>query len=161
MLIKPNEILDKTREIVMETFEKSDEDVNDGMDIALCSINTESKKLNFSGANNGLYIVRKGEVTQIKPDKQPIGNYKDAKPFTNHEYDLEKGDVIYAFSDGYPDQFGGPKGKKFMYKPFRSLLLDIHQKPMDDQHTILLQAFEDWRGNLEQIDDVCVIGVRI
>ena len=161
MLVKPNEILDKTREIVMETFEKSDEDVNDGMDIALCSINTESKKLNFSGANNGLYIVRNNEVTQIKPDKQPIGNYKDAKPFTNHEYDLEKGDVIYAFSDGYPDQFGGPKGKKFMYKPFRSLLLDIHQKPMDEQHSILLQAFEDWRGDLEQIDDVCVIGVRI
>ncbi len=161
MLVKPNEILDKTREIVMETFEKSDEDVNDGMDIALCSINTESKKLNFSGANNGLYLVRNNEVTQLKPDKQPIGNYKDAKPFTNHELNLEKGDVIYAFSDGYPDQFGGPKGKKFMYKPFRNLLLEIHQQPMDEQHNILLKAFEDWRGDLEQIDDVCVIGVRI
>jgi len=161
MLIKPNEILDKTREIVLETFEKSDEDVNDGMDIALCSINTESKKLNFAGANNGLYLIRNNEVTQIKPDKQPIGNYKDAKPFTNHEMDLQKGDVIYAFSDGYPDQFGGPKGKKFMYKPFRNLLLDIHQKPMDDQHNILMNAFEEWRGELEQIDDVCVIGVRI
>lgn len=161
MLVKPSEILDKTREIVMETFENSDEDVNDGMDIALCSINTESKKLNFAGANNGLYLVRNNEVTQVKPDKQPIGNYKDAKPFTNHEFDLEKGDVIYTFSDGYPDQFGGPKGKKFMYKPFRNLLLDIHQKPMSDQHQILHKAFEDWRGNLEQIDDVCVIGVRI
>lgn len=161
MLIKPNEILDKTREIVLETFEKSDEDVNDGMDIALCSINTESKKLNFAGANNGLYLIRNNEVTQIKPDKQPIGNYKDAKPFTNHEMDLQKGDVIYAFSDGYPDQFGGPKGKKFMYKPFRNLLLEIHKEPMDKQHNILLEAFEKWRGELEQIDDVCVIGVRI
>ncbi len=161
MLVKPNEILDKTREIVLETFEKSDEDVNDGMDIALCSINTESKKLCFAGANNGLYIVRDGEIIEIKPDKQPIGNYKDAKPFTLHEHDLKTGDVIYTFSDGYPDQFGGPKGKKFMYKNFRNLLLDIHKKPMEQQHKLLQQAFEDWKGGIEQIDDVCVIGVRI
>ncbi|MCB0400874.1 MAG: DUF4154 domain-containing protein [Flavobacteriales bacterium] len=161
MLVKPNEILDKTREIVMETFEKSDEDVNDGMDIALCSINTESKKLHFSGANNGMYLIRNGELTEIKPDKQPIGNYRDHKPFTLHEHDLQKGDVIYTFSDGYPDQFGGPKGKKFMYKNFKELLLEIHQKPMDEQHHLLVKAFEDWKGGIEQIDDVCVIGVRI
>lgn len=161
MLVKPNEILDKTREIVLETFEKSDEDVNDGMDIALCSINTESKKMSFAGANNGLYLVRDGELTQIKPDKQPIGNYKDSKPFTLHEMDLKEGDVIYTFSDGYPDQFGGPKGKKFMYKNFRNLLIDIHQKPMEEQHNLLLKAFEDWKGGIEQIDDVCIIGVRV
>jgi len=161
MLVKPNEILDKTREIVLETFEKSDEDVNDGMDIALCSINTENKKLSYSGANNGLYLIRDGELTQVKPDKQPIGNYQDAKPFTLHEFDLKKGDVLYTFSDGYPDQFGGPKGKKFMYKNFRNLLLDIHQKPMNEQHSVLVKAFEEWRGAHQQIDDVCVIGVRI
>ena len=161
MLVQPNEILDKTREIVMETFEKSDEDVNDGMDIALCSINTETKKLCFSGANNGLYMIRDGELTEVKPDKQPIGNYQDAQPFTHHEFDLKKGDVIYTFSDGYPDQFGGPKGKKFMYKSFRNLLTEIHTKPMDEQHNILIQTFNDWKGNIEQIDDVCVIGVRI
>ena len=160
-LIEPNEILDKTREIVLETFEKSYEDVRDGMDIALCTINSETKKLSFSGANNGLYFIRNGELTQIKPDKQPIGKYDDAKPFTKHELDLEKGDVLYTFSDGYADQFGGPKGKKFMYKPFRELLLSIHQKPMDEQHDILMKAFEDWRGSMEQVDDVCVIGVRI
>ncbi len=161
MLVKPSDILDKTREIVMETFEKSAEDVNDGMDIALCSINTESNKLNFSGANNGLYVVRDGDIIEIKPDKQPIGNYKDAKPFTNHEMSLQKGDVIYAFTDGFPDQFGGPKGKKFMYKPFRNMLIDIHQNPMDQQHETLVKAFSDWKGDIEQIDDVCVIGVRI
>jgi len=161
MLVKPSDILDKTREIVLETFEKSDEDVNDGMDIALCSINLESKKLNFSGANNGLYLIRDGEITEIKPDKQPIGKYKDAKPFTNHEMDLKKGDVIYTFSDGFPDQFGGPKGKKFMYKPFRNMLIDIHQKPMDDQHDDLMEAFNNWKGEIDQIDDVCIIGVRI
>ena len=160
-LIEPDEILNKTREIVLETFEKSDEDVRDGMDIALCTINSETNKLSFSGANNGLYFIRNGEITQIKPDKQPIGKYDDAKPFTKHEIDLEKGDVIYTFSDGYADQFGGPKGKKFMYKPFRELLLSIHKKPMDDQHNILMDTFEAWRGSMEQIDDVCVIGVRI
>ena len=74
---------------------------------------------------------------------------------------LEKGDVIYALTDGYPDQFGGPKGKKFMYKPFRNMLLEIHQTPMDEQHKALLKAFNDWKSDIEQIDDVCVIGVRI
>ncbi len=161
MLIEPDEILNKTRDIVVETFEKSDEDVRDGMDVALCTINTESKKLSFSGANNGLYFIRNGELLQIKPDKQPIGKYDDSKPFTKHEMDLEKGDVIYTFSDGYADQFGGPKGKKFMYRPFRELLLSIHTKPMSEQHDLLMNAFEEWRGKMEQIDDVCVIGVRI
>ncbi len=161
MLTEPDEILNKTREIVVETFEKSDEDVRDGMDIALVTINTESNKLNFAGANNGLYYIRNGELFQIKPDKQPIGKYEDAKPFTKHTLDLEKGDIIYTFSDGYADQFGGPKGKKFMYKPFRELLLSIHKKPMNEQHDLLMSAFEDWRGSMEQIDDVCVIGVRI
>ncbi|PCJ23037.1 MAG: hypothetical protein COA97_12405 [Flavobacteriales bacterium] len=161
MLVEPDEILNKTREIVVETFEKSDEDVRDGMDIALVTINTESNKLSFSGANSGLYFIRNGELTQIKPDKQPIGKYEDSKPFTKHTIDLEKGDVIYTFSDGYADQFGGPKGKKFMYRPFRELLLDIHEKPMVDQHDLLLSAFEDWKGDMDQVDDVCIIGVRI
>ncbi|PCJ00167.1 MAG: hypothetical protein COB15_03265 [Flavobacteriales bacterium] len=161
MLVEPHEILDKTREIVLETFEQSAEQVHDGMDIALCTINTETNKLNFAGANNGLYFIRNGELTQIKPDKQPIGKFDDAKPFTKHSINLEKGDVIYTFSDGYADQFGGPKGKKFMYKPFRELLLSIHQKPMDEQHHLLKNSFDDWKGPMEQIDDVCVIGVRI
>ena len=160
-LIEPHHILDKTREIVVETFELGKEDVRDGMDIALCTINHKTNKLVFSGANNGLYFIRDGELTQYKPDKQPIGKYDDAKPFTKQEIDLEKGDVIYTFSDGYADQFGGVKGKKYMYKKFRDILLEIHQKPMKDQHDILVDSFENWRGDLEQVDDVCVIGVRI
>ena len=160
-LIEPSKILDKTRDIVVETFEKGHEDVRDGMDIALCTINKKTKKLFFSGANNGLYFIRNGELTQYKPDKQPIGKYDDAKPFTQHEIDLEKGDVIYTFSDGYPDQFGGEKGKKYMYKKFRDLLLSIHHKPMEEQHQLLVDSFENWRGNLEQVDDVCIIGVKI
>jgi len=161
MLVEPDEILNKTRELVIETFEKSDNEVKDGMDIALCTINTESNKLSFAGANNGLYFIRNGELTEIKPDKQPIGKYIDAKPFTKHVMNLEKGDVIYTFSDGYADQFGGPKGKKFMYKPFREMLLSIHEKPMEEQHELLSDSFKKWRGEIEQIDDVCIIGVRI
>ena len=79
----------------------------------------------IAGANNGLYLIRNHELIQVKPDKQPIGNYQDQKPFTLHEYDLDKGDVIYLFSDGYPDQFGGPKGKKFMYSKFRKLIFNL------------------------------------
>ncbi len=160
-LIEPQKILDKTRDIVVETFEQGEEDVRDGMDIALCTVNHKTKKLIFSGANNGLYLIRNGELIQYKPDKQPIGKYDDAKPFTKQEIDLEKGDVIYTFSDGYADQFGGVKGKKYMYKRFRELLIDIHQKPMKDQHQLLVDSFQNWRGDLEQVDDVCVIGVRV
>ncbi|MCB0402290.1 MAG: DUF4154 domain-containing protein [Flavobacteriales bacterium] len=161
MLTRPHEILDKTREIVLETFEKSSEDVNDGMDIALSSIDFKHHKLCFAGANNGLCLVRDHEVIQVSPDKQPIGKYRDMKPFTNQEVDLKSGDVIYTFTDGFPDQFGGPKGKKFMYKAFRNLLLEIHQKPMEEQHEILINTFNEWRGDVEQVDDICVIGVKI
>jgi len=160
-LIEPHHILDKTRDIVVETFEQGGEEVRDGMDIALCTLNTKTNKLIFSGANNGLYLIRKGELIQYKPDKQPIGKYDDAKPFTKHDINLEKEDVIYTFSDGYADQFGGPKGKKFMYKKFRNLLIENHQKPMSEQHQILINTFENWRGKLEQVDDVCLIGLRI
>jgi serine phosphatase RsbU (regulator of sigma subunit) len=160
-LVEPHQILDKTRDIVVETFEEGNEDVRDGMDIALCTLNYKTKKLSYSGANNGLYFIRNNELVQYKADKQPIGKYDDAKPFTKKEIDLEKGDVIYTFSDGYADQFGGVKGKKYMYKKFRDLLLEIHLKPMKEQHKILVDSFENWRGDLEQVDDVCVIGVRI
>ncbi|PCJ28326.1 MAG: hypothetical protein COA97_01455 [Flavobacteriales bacterium] len=165
-LTDPGLILDKTREIVVEEFERSEEDVQDGMDIALCNLNIKTNELFFAGANNNLILVKKGstkleDILKIKGNKQPIGLYSNPKPFTSHTIQLQKGDTFYIFTDGFPDQFGGPKGKKFMYKPFRRLLLEIHTKPMDEQLTILSKAFEDWRGNLEQIDDVCVIGVGV
>ncbi len=168
-LINPSDILNKTREIVISEFEKSDEDVRDGMDIALCSIKykVESKKsqttaiLQYAGANNPLWIVRDHELIDIRPDKQPIGKHFKNSSFTPHSIELKKGDTIYIFSDGYADQFGGPKGKKFMYKPFKNLLLSIQDKDMDDQKEILEQRFNEWKGNLEQVDDVCVIGIRI
>jgi serine phosphatase RsbU (regulator of sigma subunit) len=158
-LTEPGKILDKTREIVIQEFEKSDEEVKDGMDIALCSL--EGNKLQYAGAHNPLWIIRNGEIIETKADKQPIGKFDNQQSYTTHTIDLQKGDSIYIFSDGYVDQFGGEKGKKFKAKAFRELLLSIQDKPMEDQKLIIDKTFETWKGNLDQIDDVCVIGVRI
>jgi len=158
-LTNPGQILDKTREIVIQEFEKSEEEVKDGMDIALCSL--EGMKFEYAGAHNPLWIVRKGEIIETKANKQPIGKFDKQTGYTTHTFDLEAGDSIYIFSDGYVDQFGGEKGKKFKAKAFRNLLLSIQEKPMEEQKVIIDDAFEAWRGSLEQIDDVCVIGVRV
>jgi len=158
-LTEPGEILTKTREIVIQEFEKSEEDVKDGMDIALCSL--EGMKLQYAGAHNPLWIIRKGEIIETKANKQPIGQFDNPEPYTTHSFDLEKGDSLYMFSDGYVDQFGGEKGKKFKARAFRELLLSIQDKSMEEQKTIIDESFEAWRGSLEQIDDVCVIGVRV
>ncbi len=157
-LTDPGQILDRTREIVIEEFEKSEEEVKDGMDIALCSL--ASGKLQFAGANNPLWIIRNGEVIEIKADKQPIGKTREIEPFTTRAFNLEHGDAIYVFSDGYVDQFGGGKGKKFKAKALKELLLSIQDKTMEDQKRIIDEAFEKWKGKLEQIDDVCVVGIK-
>jgi serine phosphatase RsbU (regulator of sigma subunit)/Tfp pilus assembly protein PilF len=158
-LTEPGKILDKTREIIITEFEKSEEEVKDGMDIALCSL--EGSKLQYAGANNPLWIIRNGEILEIKADKQPIGKYAENKPYTTHNVEVQKGDSIYIFTDGYADQFGGEKSKKFKAANFKKLLLSIQEKPMEEQKDIIDQTFKDWKGNLEQIDDVCVIGVKI
>lgn len=158
---QPAKILDKTVEILEERFAKSEEEVKDGMDLALCCLNLKTKKLDYAGANNPLYCITRGELKEIKPDKQPIGRYDDRQPYNNHTLDIKTGDCYYIFTDGFADQFGGPKGKKFKYKPFKQLLLDNHDKPMDEQKQLLDKAIEDWRGQLEQVDDICIIGLRI
>ena len=158
-LSEPGKILDKTREIVKEEFEKSGKEVNDGMDIAICSL--EGHQLQYAGALIPVWIIRDGEIKEIKGDRQPIGRYGQNKPYTTHTYDLQGGDTIYIFSDGFIDQFGGEEGKKFKIQPFRDLLLNIQEHNMYDQKTIMYKAFEDWKGTLEQIDDVCVIGIRV
>ncbi|MEZ4722176.1 MAG: SpoIIE family protein phosphatase [Flavobacteriales bacterium] len=162
-LKEPDEILNKTRELVLQEFEKSEEEVKDGMDIALCALNAKERKLQYAGAQNPLWIIRNGatEVEEIKPDKQPIGQYAELRPFTNHDVELNEGDTVYIFSDGYADQFGGPKGKKFKYASFKELLVSVNHEPLENQRTIINERFEEWRGELEQIDDVCVIGVRV
>ena len=164
-LTDPAEILNKTREIVIEEFEKSEEEVKDGMDVALCSLEFKiaSCELKYAGANNPLWIIRKdaSDVEEIKPNKQPIGKYSHTEPFTTHTIDLEKGDSIYIFSDGYADQFGGEKGKKFMLRSLKQLLLSVQDKELSEQKQIINSTFDNWKGDLNQIDDVCIIGVRI
>lgn len=159
----PDQILNKTREIIVEEFEKSEEEVKDGMDISMCSLSLSSYSLSWAGANNPLWIIRKdsSQIEEIKADKQPIGKYENAKPYTQHKIQLQKGDSIYIFTDGFQDQFGGEKNKKFKSGNFKKLLLTIQGKPMEEQKKIINKAFEDWKRNFEQVDDVCVIGVRV
>ena len=191
-------ILRKLRKEIIKALKQTNEagTQKDGMDMALISIDHETNIVQFSGANNPLYIIRnvitseRGNLPnndelimhstnahndglilamtynekglyEIKPDKMPIAIYEKMDAFTTHEFQLEKGDMLYMFSDGFADQFGGPKGKKFKYKPFKRLLLENAYKPMVEQKEIMNQAFESWRGKEEQIDDVVVLGIKI
>jgi serine phosphatase RsbU (regulator of sigma subunit) len=167
---QPAALLNRTRELVIEQFGRSEEEIKDGMDISLCAFDTRTLELQWAGANNPLWLIRNNSqnLEVVKPDKQPIGKFGDEKPFTNHVIQLEPGDRIYVFTDGFPDQFGGSglkdskaAGKK--YKPSRLMhfITSIHKKVMAEQKELLFREFEEWRGELEQIDDVCVIGVRV
>lgn len=180
-LTKPGKILDSTRKIILEEFEKSEESVKDGMDIALCSLTDQT--LHYAGAYNPLWIIRKGVWTEqdlnvngvtpkiyvedgytlfeIKGDKQPVGKHESPVAFNTRTVNLEKNDRIYIFSDGYVDQFGGAKGKKLKAPGLKSLLITIQNLSMTQQRQHVTKAFEDWKGDLEQVDDVCLIGLEI
>ncbi len=166
-LTDPGKILDKTRELVVETFEndsaknKTVGTIRDGMDISLCVWNKSTHELVFSGANNSLFLIRDKELRETLADKQPIGKYAEEKPFTSNKINLQKGDILYLYTDGYADQFGGDNGKKFKYKQLKELLIKNANLPLAQQASILDQAFESWKGNLEQVDDVCMMGVLI
>lgn len=165
MLHKPADILDKLTDLVIKTFDTTEEEVKDGMDITLVSINKENKTLEFAGANNPLWIIRRDieglELIEVKADKQPIGKFDYRKPFTNHTIQLQEGDCVYLFTDGYADQFGGPQGKKFKYKTLKDLLMSLYESNMQMQHIKINEAFEDWKAEYEQVDDVCIIGFRL
>jgi serine phosphatase RsbU (regulator of sigma subunit)/ligand-binding sensor domain-containing protein len=137
--------------------------LRDGMDVAFCAIDKDMKVLEFAGAFNPLYIIRENTITEIKGDRFSVGLYGDDKPlqFKNHVIPLLDGDLIYIFTDGFADQFGGPEGKKYKYRRFRHLLLALHQLPMERQLEFLRRSINDWRGDLDQVDDVLVLGVRI
>ncbi len=162
--LKANRILNKLREKIMKSLHQTGQggESKDGMDISFCIYNRKTKELQYSGANNPLYYVRQNILYEIKPDKMPIGvSGIEEKSFRNNVVQMKKGDVLYIFTDGFPDQFGGPKEKKFKYKPFKDLLLEIHNKNMKEQREILLSSFSDWKMDFEQVDDVLVIGIRI
>lgn len=144
--------------------------IRDGMDMALCIFEFPSPletgagvRLNFAGANNPCWIIRENQLIELKADKQAIsaGTDMEKHPFIDHIFNLQKNDAIYLFTDGYADQFGGPKGKKFKYSQLEKLLLSIQNKSMSEQREILNDTIEKWKGNLEQLDDICIIGVRV
>lgn len=160
-LRKPGDILDKTRLLVIETFEKSQNDVKDGMDISLLCIDKANKKIYWSGANNPLWYIKNKEFVEIKANKQPIGMIDNPQPFTTHELEYINDTTYYLITDGYADQFGGMNGKKFKYKQLQELMISSCEKPLTEQLEILNEVFVSWKGNLEQVDDVCIIGIRI
>ena len=133
------------------------------MDIALCAFDPITFELEYAGANNPLWIIRKGsdEIEDYKATKQPIGKYLKHVPFVNHKVKLKEGDTIYVFSDGFADQFGGEMGKKFRSLHFKELLLSIQDKDMNAQKRAIEKAFFGWKGKLDQLDDICVIGFRV
>ncbi|HWY11806.1 MAG TPA: tetratricopeptide repeat protein [Bacteroidia bacterium] len=162
-LTEPGKVLDKARELVLETFAKSEGDVKDGMDISLLCINRKKKTLTWAGANNALWYIENGDTAmkEIKANKQPIGKTDDPLPFTTRDLPYTEGTIIYLITDGYADQFGGPKGKKFKYKQLEDLIVSNVKQPLPNQKEILENAFLDWRKNVEQVDDVTLLGIKI
>ncbi len=160
---QPARILTELNKAVIEALKQSENESNDGMDIAICSFDQSMNELQYAGANRPLWLVRNNEIITYSPDKFPIGGLQMARDraFTNHSIQLQPSDTIYIFTDGYSDQFGGPHGKKLMKAKFRETLLSIQPMDMLEQETHLRQFFEQWKGDTEQVDDVLVIGVRI
>jgi len=173
-IITPSEILNRLDKGVVEALKQNElKETKDGMDICLISYDEKTNNLEYAGAYRPLYIYRKTELIKIDADKFPIGGgsmqFSFEKEFTNNNIPIEKDDVIYMFSDGYADQFGGPKGKKMMVKRFQQILLEIKDKPMDQQNNILFENFKSWKAwntekgnvrNLEQVDDVLLVGIK-
>lgn len=162
---KADEILNELNRGVIETLHDQGQGsvVKDGMDLALCVFDRQMSRVEFAGANNPMVLVRDGVLTQYKGDKFPIGAYDGSRPqiFTKVDLDLRRGDMIYIYSDGYADQFGGPDDKKYTTRKFRQLLLDICDKPLDQQHDMLEESLSAWMEGYEQVDDILVIGIRI
>ena len=163
-LTQPAEIFNDTRKTIIERLKKdgSPEGGKDGMDASLISLNEDKTKLQYVAAQNPIWVIRNGEVEEIKPEKMPVGKHEnDTIPFMGGEFPLQKGDLIYTLTDGFQDQFGGPKGKKFMVKKMREYILSISHLSMKEQHKLLQEVFANWKGEMEQVDDVCVIGLKI
>lgn len=160
---EPSQILEHLNLGIINALKQRENESNDGMDISLCAIDMNQRTVKFSGANRPLWIARNGEILSYKPNKFPIGGLQiyHTEAFTQHEIDLKTGDVIYIFSDGFTDQFGGEKGKKLMTKKFKEELLHIQHLNMKEQENHLLGLFNKWKGDLEQVDDILIIGIKI
>jgi len=169
IIVKPEishseEVLNHLRESIIESLNQygREGETKDGMDINLIAYNYENNHLEFSGANNPLYLIRNNELIEYKGDKMPVGLHdKMNVPFARNEIKIQKDDIFYLFSDGFADQFGGDKGKKYMYKRFKEFLLSIHKNPINVQRDLLEKEISEWRGKMEQIDDHIVMGIKI
>jgi serine phosphatase RsbU (regulator of sigma subunit) len=161
----PAEILNQLNQEVRQTLrqENNNAEIKDGMDIALCSLDKVNNILEFSGANSAMYLIRKNQLQIIKGDRFPIGVHKEEERplFSKNTIKVEKGDAIYIFSDGYMDQFGGPKGKKFKQQKFVDMLLSVQDLEMEEQKIHIQKTIEIWQGNTFQVDDILVIGVKV
>jgi len=163
-ITRPDLVLNEVKSGIIRALnpEGSSEESKDGMDAILCRLDTRNMKLQYAAANNSFCIIRDKTIINCKADKMPVGkSHDDSSLFTYNEFALQKGDMIYTFTDGYGDQFGGPEGKKFMHKQLRAILVEIAELPVSEQSAVINQRFEAWKGDLEQVDDVLVIGVRV
>jgi serine phosphatase RsbU (regulator of sigma subunit) len=136
--------------------------VKDGMDVSFCVIDKENRTLQFAGAFSNLYLIRENNLKEIKGQRYTVGfSYETEKPqFFSHTESLEPDDMIYMFTDGYADQFGGPEGKKYKFRRFRHLLLNVHKYPLDVQRKLLIGSINEWKGDMEQVDDILIIGIK-
>jgi serine phosphatase RsbU (regulator of sigma subunit) len=159
-ITQPAKLLERARDLVSENLKSDHEDIKDGMDISLLVIEKETGKIYWSGANNPIWIARETGIEKIKADKQPVGFDEQKMPFTNHEVFVNAGEMVYLFSDGFADQFGGKDNKKYTYKRLENLLYSVKSLSTDTQKEVLIKAFEEWKGDEEQTDDVCMIGIR-
>jgi len=161
--LTPAEILDELRKRVMRELGLKGEknEPRDGMDGSICRYNVSTKELMWAGANNPIYIIQEKELKEIKPNKEFIGYSSTLTPFTNHIINIKEATSIYLFSDGFADQFGGQKGKKFKYSQFKELLLNNHHLELSKQKEIIERSFVEWKGNLDQLDDICIIGTKL
>ncbi|HBS87849.1 MAG: hypothetical protein A2W91_10960 [Bacteroidetes bacterium GWF2_38_335] len=162
-IFESGKVLDHVADMVVDNFKKGENEVKDGMDASLCVFNPDLKTLQWSGANNALWIIRNGssEIEEIRPSKQPVGMHPNRVPFLSNNLKLETGDILYMFTDGFADQFGGDSGKKFKSIRFKELLISVKDHEMEKQKEIILKTFSEWKGNITQVDDVCVAGIRI
>jgi serine phosphatase RsbU (regulator of sigma subunit) len=163
-ILRPDLVLNDVKTGIIKALnpEGSSEESKDGMDAILCKLDRKNMKLEFAAANNSSCLVRNGEIIILKADKMPVGkSHDDGGTFTYNEIGLQRGDMIYTFTDGYGDQFGGPEGKKFKHKQLREIFLEVSSLPISQQKEVVNRRFEEWKGHLEQVDDVLVIGVRV
>ena len=160
----PSKILDRVAELVEEAFNKGDKHLNDGMDISICCLNTNTNMLQWAGANHPLWILKSSKILEVKPNRQPIGccDFRVKTPFSLHELQLEKNDTIYLFTDGFIDQFNGKTNRKLMKSGMKELILEMSKlNTMDEQREKVISFFDSWKADTMQIDDVCVVGLKI